>query len=370
MHRYYKELDSLRGVAALLVVITHLLLVFPRIQSHTSFQSDKLIFILKYSPIRSVFIGGSEAVNLFFVLSGFVLALQFLRKTKVEYMPYLVKRTFRIYIPYYVSIATAITLSFVLPSGHIDTLSNWYNEHSWVTSLDWKGLIGHIFLIGNFDSDVYNNVIWSLIHEMRISIIFPLIMFFIIRYTFKINMLIFLPISILGFNLGGYGDTLGYCIMFVLGALLAKNRESFIRKYNLFSRNKKILCLLLGILLYSLHPPGMSANANLHFVVNILNSMGCLIIIISALSNGIFSKFLLNKGLNFIGKISYSLYLFHFIVLAACIKMFYSVMPIAVILTLVFIISLIVSTISYYFIEIPSIKYGKTLARIISKAKI
>ncbi|MED0936427.1 acyltransferase [Bacillus mobilis] len=366
MNQHYKELDSLRGVAALLVVITHLLLVFPIIDSHSSFQSDKLMFILKYSPIRSVFIGGSEAVKLFFVLSGFVLALPFLRKSKVEYMPYLVKRTFRIYIPYYFSIATAITLSLLLSSGKIDSLSNWYNRLSWVNPLDWDLLIGHILLIGDFNSGAYNNVIWSLVHEMRISIIFPLVMFFVVRYSFKINIAIFLPLSILGFNLGGYGDTLGYLVMFVIGALLAKNRMYFIEKYITLNKHKKIVYFLVGLLFYSLHAPG-SISATGYFLVNILNSLGCSIIIIAALSNGIFTKFLLNKVINYLGKISYSLYLFHFIVLVACIKIFYGIMPMGVILALVFVISLIVSTISYYLIEIPSMKYGKRLARIISK---
>ncbi|MED0935350.1 acyltransferase family protein [Bacillus mobilis] len=132
MNQHYKELDSLRGVASLLVVITHLLIVLPIFYSSSSFHEDKLLFMLKYSPIRSIFLGGSEAVKLFFVLSGFVLALPFLKEQKPSYFPYLVRRIFRIYVPYYFAITLAILLSFVLKNEKIATLSDWYNNLSWV----------------------------------------------------------------------------------------------------------------------------------------------------------------------------------------------------------------------------------------------
>ncbi|MED0935349.1 acyltransferase [Bacillus mobilis] len=201
---------------------------------------------------------------------------------------------------------------------------------------------------------------------MRISIIFPLIMFLVLKYSWKTNLIIFLPLSILGFNLKGYGDTLGYLLMFVLGALLAKNKSLIIEKYRMLKKRNRYSLFLTGLLLYSLHAPG-SVNVNIYFLINLLNSIGCLILITAALSQGIFSNLLKGKLINFIGKISYSLYLLHFIVLITCIKLLHNLLPIGVILLISFIGSFLISILSYYFIEVPSIKFSKSIIHTFSK---
>ena len=56
-------LDSIRGLSALSVVIYHV------IQAHWGWHL--------WAKITCIFINGSDAVSMFFVLSGLVLALQF-----------------------------------------------------------------------------------------------------------------------------------------------------------------------------------------------------------------------------------------------------------------------------------------------------
>lgn len=45
----------------------------------------------------------------------------------------------------------------------------------------------HILLIGKYNTDAYNSVIWSLVHEMRISIVFPLVLMICLRKTVPLS---------------------------------------------------------------------------------------------------------------------------------------------------------------------------------------
>ncbi|WP_379144574.1 acyltransferase family protein [Paenibacillus sp. sgz500992] len=359
---HYVELDSLRGIASVLVLITHLMIVFPMIYSPSSPQDNLTLFVLKYLPFtRALFIGGPEAVKLFFVLSGFVLALPFLKGGTIRYLPYLLKRFLRICIPFYVAICLAVLLSIVIQRSSIPELSEWYNSMSWTTPISARLLLGHFFLIGNFNVNAFNNVIWSLVHEMRISILFPLMMYGVIRYSWQKNVAAYLLAGIIGFYLGGYGDTVGYMLLFVVGALLAKHRAFFIKQYKRTGSLPKIILFTFAYALYSLHAPG--SNPLITGLVSYINMLGCGSLIIIALSSGRFSTILRNKAVSYLGRISYSLYLYHFIILVASIKLLYGVIPIGFILLLTAAASISIAALSYHFIEIPSIKWGKTLTR-------
>jgi len=72
------ELDAVRGFAAVTVVVGHSLTVFPNFDDATRGKSGlALVNAVKYSPLALVQ-SGDAAVILFFILSGFVLALPFL----------------------------------------------------------------------------------------------------------------------------------------------------------------------------------------------------------------------------------------------------------------------------------------------------
>lgn len=97
-----RQLDSIRGLAALTVVLQHCLFVFPLLFNDTSGQQHFwLLNIFKYSPLH-LFWSGSQAVFLFFLLSGFVLSLPFYRAQSVSYPAFIIKRICRLYLPYIV----------------------------------------------------------------------------------------------------------------------------------------------------------------------------------------------------------------------------------------------------------------------------
>src|SRR5436305_607603 len=96
--RRIPELDALRGIAAAVVLTFHWLAVMPAWNADTRHDGGAYLLLnaVKYTPLH-VFAAGPEAVLLFFVLSGFVLALPFVEGRAGGYLPFLVRRAFRIY---------------------------------------------------------------------------------------------------------------------------------------------------------------------------------------------------------------------------------------------------------------------------------
>ena len=93
----YPELDALRGIAALVVVIFHYLVMW-----HSATLFDTRLGSLLY-PL----VAGHEAVILFFLLSGFVLALPLLAGDQMPYSRFALRRVLRIYGPYLMALLLA-----------------------------------------------------------------------------------------------------------------------------------------------------------------------------------------------------------------------------------------------------------------------
>ncbi|MCZ8516496.1 acyltransferase [Paenibacillus filicis] len=351
--RYY-ELDSLRGIAALIVVIFHcwVLLDVPlKIKSN-----------IWYTPFAFL-ISGHQSVIVFFLLSGFVLALPFLRGVKVNYYKFMIKRLCRIYIPYLFAIIVGITCRYlfnqnVLP-GH------------WSGSLNLAVYLNHLVLISSFSQNYFVPVIWSLVHEMRISILFPLIMFLVINLNWRINLLIgalssLIGITLLRFDSGAdmftnYYDTFHYIFIFIMGALVAKHKEDLIHIFNKFKHN--ILFVILNFVVYVFGYKYISyyGGALPSKVSDWLTAFAGVVFIIAILGKQSWGNVLRKKIFTYLGQISYSIYLFHILILITLINVFHNKLHDSIIFILTIILTLIVSSLTYFIVERPSIRLGKIL---------
>lgn len=373
MTRRYKELDSLRGIAAIIVLLGHFLALFPILGKKVMYSTFGVYFSILWQ--------GHSAVIIFFVLSGFVLSLPFYKGTEFNYLKYLIKRVCRIYIPYIVILFIAIGIKLGIHSkiGTIPGLVQW---GSWNMEVSFNRVMDHILFLREFNSDAFIMVIWSLVHEMRISIVFPLIIFLLLRVNWKVSIGIAMFLSVIGYLLmtnipsefnmpvsTNYFITLHYSSMFIIGALLAKNREYLVSK--IINLKVKYLLLPLGLLFFS-YPriPFMLLSKLIGeidyelylIIIDWYICFGAVLIILSALSSKLFSKLLLIKPVQFIGEISYSLYLVHPIVLLTTVHIFYGKISVPLILLISFLFTMVVSVLCYKFIEIPSIKIGRKLA--------
>jgi peptidoglycan/LPS O-acetylase OafA/YrhL len=372
MGKRYEELDALRGVAALTVVFNHFLNVIPVVLNANLVTSSTMMKLLKFSPFHILW-AGHEAVVLFFILSGFVLALPFKNGSFVSYKNFVIKRFCRIYIPYIASICTAILLKKIVSRNGIEDLGGWFNI-AWTSKITIKDIFSHAILIDDFKNYIFNPVIWSLIHEFRVSLIFPILILFIIKFNWKTVMVLFIITAVAGYELkmkyliqvspdygSSVGDTMIYVFMFVIGALLAFNKEKLQRLFD--TKLKNALWAMLSIFLYTY--PWWFFNGKLSIHGQLTNewisTVGACIFVMLSLNSKTTSKFLQKRPLKFLGRISYSLYLFHSIVLLTMLNIFYGYAPVWLVLVVTLPISIIVAWIAYKYLEKPSIQLGRRL---------
>lgn len=364
-------MDSIRGLAATSVILAHISIIIP---------STDMLEKLNKTPLHLFWLG-HESVILFFILSGFVLSIPYYNNKVLKYKDYLIRRICRILIPNGISVLLILILMNVLSLNSIAGVSEWANT-IWSTPLTLEMIVNHFILLKEFDTMTLNPVIWSLIHEMRISLLFPFMMWLIVRRKRMGHTIILLSIPIIYFLSyyislkvfsydittfsGGYSSYLltpHYAAFFILGALLAKYRGVFSKLYDRLSTAFKIAILVIGFILYMYEWLVLPNHSLLHmFIINDWAiALGSCIFIMFSLNSKTLKWFLSVKPVHFIGKISFSLYLYHLIVMMTLLYSLSGKMSVLAILVVSFVVTFIIATIMHYLVEVPSVKLGRLL---------
>ncbi|MCZ2836443.1 acyltransferase family protein [Modestobacter sp. VKM Ac-2985] len=168
-------LDGLRGVAALVVVLTHLLMVVPAISrlyvpdgEPASPDPYSVTWWLYRTPLRVIW-SGEEAVLVFFVLSGLVLTLPVARGASApEWRTWYPRRLARLYLPVWASLGLALALVALVPRD-VTAESSWIAAHTPVTARALQYDV--TLLLGNSH---LNSPLWSLRWEIWFSLLLPL----------------------------------------------------------------------------------------------------------------------------------------------------------------------------------------------------
>lgn len=382
-----EQLDSLRGLAALTVMFHHYLLLFPVVWSMADPMGGKpgevnWLWFFTYTPLHVLWTG-HEAVIFFFILSGFVLALPFLKSPTPAYSGYVIKRCFRIYPPYLVAMAIAVAVNLFCYRGGIAGLSDWFNQVG-QRPVDGKLIRSHLWFIGFFENCKFNPVIWSLVHEMRISLVFPLLMLGVRRWNWPASlgiafllgacnwwMLHLKALRVISYR-HDYFETIAYAAFFMVGALLAKHRDVLRRKFAAVPRPIRYGLVVAGILAYThgwwltrsgVLPHGrIESILRLDLVADWGVALGIVTFILVALSSSRATGLLTGRFLLFFGKISYSLYLFHGVCLIAFVNLLFGKVSIGLILALAAAASFGLAALSYRWVELPAINAGRWIA--------
>jgi peptidoglycan/LPS O-acetylase OafA/YrhL len=375
MTQRIEQLDSLRGLAAVTVVLHHFTELFPG----KVLAADPWWNLLVATPLGCI-VAGHQAVVFFFVLSGFVLFLPFARHS-VAYLPWIIKRICRICLPYYSAIALAVLLITICRPEPIAALTPWFNRtfQGPVTS---AAIVNHLALVGDFRNNQFDPVVWSLVIEMRISLIFPLIAAMVIALGWRKSLVAaYLAAGVgvavyflLNYRLAWRNDyytTFLYVPAFVVGCILARHQQQIIPWFRRLSRSTKALALAAGILLYTYSLWLLPNVGALHLppIDDLFTTLGVVIFIVFALSTSSAASILLSRPLVLLGKASYSLYLVHAICLLAAVHALFGRLAMGWILAIAAAATVVMTIAMYWAIEIPSIELGRRLSGLLSARK-
>lgn len=376
-------LDSIRGVAAFVVVIHHCLLTQPAFSNYffSHWQTDAgstAEWLLFNTPLRLLW-NGAEAVTLFYVLSGLVLSLPWLTGRPPAYRAYAIKRICRLYLPY----AAAVGLSAILavwlhPVATVAGLSDWVNGMNWTKEVTPAVLLDHAAMLGH--RNMLDGVIHTLIWEVRVSLLFPVLILPIVWWgvrgaagvmaavwafvlgthfvfspdTSPLELLEWRPgFSRLGQLAMELQGTAYYATFFVIGSTIALHLKHFSK----IRPGSALVLLVLGLLTFQGH---WSQDL---FLQELMVAAGAVLIIVSALAGGPIHRVLQCAPLRWLGQISYSLYLVHVPLLLAVVILLHDYVPVAAILLAVPFASLLVAWLFNDFVAEPSARLGKSLAR-------
>jgi peptidoglycan/LPS O-acetylase OafA/YrhL len=370
--RRLNYLDSIRGVAALIVLLHHCWLASTNfLDGGAAVAFSSITNFIHYNVEK--LLAGRAAVMIFFVLSGFVLAYS-LQKNPMTYAGFAIKRIFRIYPAFLFVVLSSYALHLLIGFRH-DVGSQVLREDLINTDLSVLALVKHLALLGTTDSIRLDVVIWSLVHEMRISLIFPLILLSVRKYGLRAvtgYWLFSLACTTLSFYVTGqistgYDETTitgsmfvtGYFIVFfALGARLAIERERVALKIANLPWMKVFLFAVVAVCLLK---SSRDVNNLKGIVTDYISGIGAFGLIAVALGVQKFRAILNHKLPIWLGRISYSLYLVHIPILYAVNQTIGGPWLGLRMSAVVIAVSLLAAELVARFIEFPSIRMGKKL---------
>ncbi len=333
-HRYH-FLDSSRGLAAFVVLLAHTIKTF----------SPEYFF----SPFD--FLWDSEsAVLYFFILSGFVLteSISKITLTPLSYFNFIGKRILRIYPAFLVILLLTFFLFPFISAQHNSWLADF-----WKKTPDISDFFKQAVLIFRIPNDPALRVLphdWTLSIEILISLVLPFLALISRINSLLLLMIIYAAVKLLPID--------PFIFDFSLGCIISTQKEKLISGWKKISFLGQAFLLILSLALLNLDVLLPFNPHKMDIILIHIKSWGLSLMLIALISSVKFQNIFTNKFLIFQGKISYSIYLIHFILIAILFK--YSPnMSFAVALTIIFLTTILLSALMYFMVEKPCIQVGK-----------
>ena len=356
----YRQLDSLRGLGALSVFFAHFISLK---------MASPLLNTLHQTPL-GILCNGTAALMLFFVLSGFVLSLPFVNNERpLKLTEFYIRRIFRIYPAYLFAIILAVLLKqFVFDTNGLEPYAHWLNN---VWSWHWDKnspleILKTLLLIGpDFKINYIDPPIWSLVIEMKMSIILPFFILIVSRGSKAVNIGFLLVMAWLTYEHNAWAIS-----VFYLGILMAKYKDQVLAFIQSWKTATVIGVVILALLLYNnnyeLLEPIKRINLPSKYILSyFLSAIGSCVILMTVLARPGASLFFQKRIFTFFGDISYSFYLVHLpliLTVASLISNRFDYSPVFIFFA-VFILAIALSYLMCIFNEKPLQKFALQLVK-------
>lgn len=346
--QYLPYLDATRGIAALMVAVYHFI----------GWRNEHAL----PAELCSLVFNGADAVSYFFVLSGFVLSYKYIvLGNQLDIRKFYVTRIFRIWPAFFAT----VLLNALYWNRHDLSIHNLldvfiYNKQQfWEEALLFRGH-SKFYVPG-----------WTLSIELTVSFLIP----FAIALAHKSKKII--PWLLLATLI----MALEFVFPFVLGVLASclyykvtdpKFKQTKWHRY-------RIPILIIAYILFSIRildrisPIGPTYKYIASYLVISFfhyTAFASFIFLLFFLENKKLQKILSHSWLRFVGKVSYGIYLMHWLIVTAIFEHWdylRSLFPsTAVTVTVTFTgfmaLTLLLAWATHHFIEIPFIRFGKNLS--------
>ena len=350
------SLDGLRGLGALMVFLYHV---------------D--IMVKPFGAGGPSLFPGTASVMVFFILSGIVLSLVPFKRMGnggYDWLGYYPRRIVRLCGPLFAAIALALPMGYVawrLGSTSRSALAVAYDAGLPTIIHDILMQFDVLFNVSNGVNTLYGAPLarvdsprWSMSWELWFSLTLPLAIWCISR----IRRPGFAVITIFAAVFVSYWSSyfpLRLGLMFWLGVIIAKQFDK-IKAIKLAAPVELALLIIpVGVIELSLvwHPGGV-AEALLSTTMN----AACMTVVVVSIIDGFTRRALSTSPMTFLGKVSYSLYLTHAMVIGALVALLPRlgiVDPLAI-AAVSLPASMLVSVLFWRIIEVPSMNLSRSLA--------
>jgi peptidoglycan/LPS O-acetylase OafA/YrhL len=294
-----KNLDPLRGFLALCVVIKHIPLI------------SNTVGLPKFSDFP-IFHRGNEAVLVFFSLSGFlIIGLLFDEKKKfgaISIKQFYIRRMLRIYPVFYLVLIFGFTYyHFLLPLFNIPYI----NSYSLI-----EGIALNVFFLSNvflvdFEPGAILQVLWSIgIEEQFYLLIAPLLSLIPLK-RFRNYLLAFTVIYFIIYHLDFFTFLKKYYLLYFFmsaGGLLAILMRL---GHTVHFKNLKLRILVYTLFFLSFFTDLLLFESD--FIQEAVQLVLFNLLIVNIANEDRFE--IKNKAANYLGRISYGVYMYHMIVI-------------------------------------------------------
>ena len=321
--RFY--LDSLRGIAAIVVVCTHFIQAFyPFAVFGGSYRQQSSLETLLHWPPFSLAVSGHFAVCLFFVLSGFVLTsghMQSQSQASTRLFRAMIKRPIRLggMVAFSVVVGFFLIKCGFFLNDRVSWLTGsqpWFSSF-WSESVSTWSLASDMVLGLFSTSENYNPPMWSIHKELKGSYIVFLYLLIRIRLTTTQRTAVLVALFLLLFN--------SIYVGFVIGLAFAElDQLPFADRVRAFPK-KPLWILLIGLLV------GMQPNYLQHSALSTpvawtflstfgtggFSMLGASLVFGSVLFSRPIQQALDHRVLRYVGSVSYAMYAMHFLLLGS-----------------------------------------------------